>query len=342
MRSILCLAALLGSLLALASCAPVAPKAAVETAPLVWPPDPDPPRIAYVKAFSRPADLGISRGFFQRVADVLFGGNDHRLVRPMAVVASGGVVYVADPGAKGVHRFDQAKGDYELVHAEDGSPLASAVGLAVGAAGEVYVTDSALAAVFVIKRGAKAAVRLPLRAKLVQPTGIAVDRASGRLYVVDTAAHCVHVFAADGALIETFGRRGAGDGEFNFPTLVWRTPAGKLYVTDALNFRVQIFDERGHYLAKFGQLGDGSGDHLRQKGVATDRRGHVYVVDALFNAMQIFDDSGRLLLSVGTLGRERGEFWLPAGIFISEDDTIYVADSYNQRVQVFRYVGGAG
>jgi hypothetical protein len=49
MRPILCLAALLGSLLALASCAPAVPKAAVETAPLVWPPDPDPPRIGSIE-----------------------------------------------------------------------------------------------------------------------------------------------------------------------------------------------------------------------------------------------------------------------------------------------------
>lgn len=339
MRVIVAVIVLLGMLVA---CAPVPPKPAVDAAPLVWPPEPDTPRIAYVNAFSRPADLGISRTFFQRVADVLFGGTDQRLVRPMAVVVSNGVIFVADPGAKGVHRFDTAKGDYDLLHADDGSALVSAVGLAAGANGEVFVTDSALAGVFVIKRGAKSAVRVPLKAKLVQPTGIAVDRASGRMFVVDTAAHCVHVFAQDGSLVNSFGRRGAGDGEFNYPTLLWRNPAGRLYVTDALNFRVQILDEQGRYVGKFGRHGDGSGDQLRQKGVATDRQGHVYVIDALFNAMQIFDGDGRLLLSVGALGRNRGEFWLPAGIFIADDDTIYVADSYNQRVQVFRYVGGAG
>jgi DNA-binding beta-propeller fold protein YncE len=343
MRRLLLIVALSGCAAMLVSCAPAVPvPKTAEQAPLVWPSEPDPPRIAYVRTFTQPADLGIARGFFQRIADVLFGGSESRLVRPMAVVASDGVIYVADPGAKGVHRFDQAKGDYDLLRAADGAVLTSPVAMALGTAGEVYVTDSALAAVFVIARGAKAAVRLPLSAVLTQPTGIAVDRKTGRLYVVDTAAHRVNVFTRDGALVESFGQRGAGDGEFNFPTLIWRTPAGKIYVTDSLNFRIQIFDERGRYLAKFGKLGDGAGDQMRQKGVATDRQGHVYVVDALFNAMQVFDDSGRLLISVGSLGHERGDFWLPVGIFIAEDDTIYVADSYNQRVQVFRYIGGAG
>lgn len=326
-------------LIALGGCAP-AVRPVEEQVSLVWPQSPDPPRIAFVKTFSRPDDLGITRGFFQRIADTLFGGSEAHLVRPMAVVAVDGVLYVADPGAKGVHRFDQPKGEYDLLHAADGGALPSPVGLARGADGDVYVTDSVLAAVFVIRRGARAAVRLKLDAKLLQPTGIAVEPASGRLFVVDTAAHRVAVFNKDGSSAAGFGRRGDGDGEFNYPTLLWRSPQGRLYVTDTLNFRVQMFDERGAFISKFGRHGDGDGDQMRQKGVATDRQGHVYVVDALFNALQIFDEGGRLLLSLGTLGRERGEFWLPTGIFVGEDDSIYVADSYNQRVQVFRYIGG--
>ena len=89
------------------------------------------------------------------VADTLFGGSEAHLVRPMAVVAVDGVLYVADPGAKGVHRFDQPKGEYDLLHAADGGALPSPVGLARGADGDVYVTDSVLAAVFVIRRGAR-------------------------------------------------------------------------------------------------------------------------------------------------------------------------------------------
>jgi len=326
--------------LTLPACAPPVHPVAEERTPLLWPADPAAARIAFVKTFSQPDDLGIAKGFFQRLADVVFGGTDAHLVRPMAVVAVGGILYVADPGARGIHRFDQGKGDYTLLRAAGERPLPSPVGLARGAVGEVYVTDSALARVFVIRPDAKVAEPVLLRASLGQPTGIAFDQASARLFVVDTAAHRVNVFNRDGTLESSFGKRGTGDGEFNYPTFLWRSPDGRLYVTDSLNFRVQIFDGRGRFVAKFGRLGDGTGDHMRQKGIATDRYGHIYVVDALFNALQVFDDSGRLLLSVGALGRDRGEFWLPTGIYIGENDTIYVADSYNQRVQVFRYIGG--
>ena len=308
---------------------------------LVWPYGAANPRIKFVRAFASADDIGISKGFFARVSDFLFGASAARIIRPMAVATAGGAVFVADPGARGVHRFDVAGGDYALLTATDNAPLPSPVGLARGANGDVYVTDAKLAQVFVIRRGAKAAQALPLQATLKQPTGIAFDPVSGRLYVTDTAQHQVLVFAPGGALEARIGTRGNGDGEFNFPTYLWRTPQGHLFVTDTLNFRIQHFDEHGRFIGKFGRQGDGTGEAARPKGVALDGYGHIYVVDALFHALQIFDDAGRLLLPVGEQGQGRGEFWLPTGIFIDDDNTIYVADSYNRRVQVLRYIGGA-
>jgi len=325
--------------LVLGSCATaiVAPE---QQPQLVWPDEIDArPRIAFVKAFSRPDEFGIGKGLLQRVAEVFFGASEARLIRPMAVVVVNRVVYVADPGARGVHRFDPVTERYDLIAGQGDAALPSPIGLARGSAGEVYVTDSELAQVMVIRPGAKAAVPLALP-RMGQPTGIAFDPETGRLYVVDTAAHRVNVFNRDGSAHASFGQRGSGDGEFNYPTLLWRDTKGQLYVTDSLNFRIQVFDAQGRFLKKFGQLGDGTGDNIRQKGVATDSYGHIYIVDALFNALQIFDQSGALLLSIGSLGSDRGEFWLPVGIFIGEEDLIYIADSYNQRVQILRYIGG--
>ncbi|MCX7174433.1 MAG: 6-bladed beta-propeller [Proteobacteria bacterium] len=307
---------------------------------LVWPFGSAQPRVEFVRSFERPADLGIGKSFFERLKDIFFGASEARILRPMAVAVSNGIVYVADPGARGVHRFDTGVGQYALIAATGNAPLLSPVGLALGAAGEIYVTDSKLAQVFVIRPGAKDAVPLRLDAKLTQPTGIAYDVASGHIYVVDTAEHRVQIFERDGSLSGSIGRRGGGDGEFNYPTYLWRTPQGNMYVTDSLNFRIQSFDAHGQFTGKISRHGDGTGDASRPKGVATDRYGHLYVVDALFHAFQIFDATGRLLLPVGERGQGRGEFWLPTGIFI-DDETIYVADSYNRRVQVFRYIGGA-
>lgn len=332
---------LLGCSLWLAGCAtPPPPPLATQAVQQVWPAPPAQARIGHVQSFSRAEDLGIARGWLQRVVDFVFGAPPHRLIRPTAVLEGQGVIYVADPGAKGVHRFDRRSGRYALVQAEGDTPLASPVGLAWGEAGVVLVSDSAQGAVFQIRPDAEVATRLPLKPAPQQPTGLAVDVQLQRLYVVDTAQHCIHVYGPDGARLQSLGRRGGGDGEFNFPTLLWRDAAGQLLVTDALNFRTQILKPDGRFVAKFGRVGDSGGDAPRQKGVASDQHGHVYTVDALLSALQVFDMQGQLLLSIGGLGHAAGEFWLPTGVYVGADDLIYVADSYNQRVQVFRYLGG--
>lgn len=324
--------------LLLAACAPQ-PARIEQAVPLAWPEPPDRARVAFVAAIARPEDAGIAKGVLGHLADFFLGARENRLVRPMAVIASGEVLFVADPGAKGIHRFDRARGRHDLVGLAGERGLPSPVGLALGPGGEVYVADSALAALFVIRPGSKVAEPIP-HPPLAQPTGIAYDAAARRLLVVDTREHCIKVLGSDGALLATWGARGNGDGEFNFPTHLWRDRDGRVLVTDALNHRVQVLDGEGRFLRRFGQPGDAPGDFMRQKGVATDSFGHVYIVDALMGAIQVFAPGGQLLLALGDVGHERGEFWLPAGIFIAPDDTIYVADSFNRRVQVFRYVGG--
>ena len=311
------------------------------TEPLpVWPAPPETPRIAYVQSFSQPEDLGISKGFFTKIYELVVGSSDLRLIRPMAVIVTpDGTIYVADPGSHGVHRFDAKQHQHHLIQRKDELPLTSPIGLALGSKGEVYVTDSALGEVFLIEPGAKDAIPLTLDTPIQQPTGIAFDPAGKRLYIVDTTGHQIRIVTPDGKQISAFGRRGNGNGEFNFPTMIWRDRDGRLYVTDSLNFRIQIFDSEGRFLGLFGRHGDATGDLSHPKGITTDRSGHVYVMDSMHHALQIFNRDGVLLLSISNRGRAPGEFWLPAGAFMTDDDRLYIADSYNQRIQIFQYMG---
>jgi sugar lactone lactonase YvrE len=308
--------------------------------PPVWPAPPETPRIAYVRAFSQPEDMGITKSFFTKIYELVVGSSDLHLIRPMAVmVTPDGTIYVADPGSHGVQRFDAKRQKHRLIQRKDSLPLPSTIGLAVDSEGDVYVTDSALGEVFVIKPDSRDAIPLTLDKPIQQPTGIAFDPVGKRLYIVDTTGHQIRVVTPDGKQISTFGRRGNGNGEFNFPTMIWRDRDGRLYVTDSLNFRIQIFDSEGRFLGLFGRHGDATGDLSHPKGVTTDRSGHVYVMDSMHHALQIFNRDGDLLLSIGNRGRAPGEFWLPAGAFMSDDDLLYIADSYNQRIQVFQYIG---
>lgn len=309
---------------------------------MVWPREDALPRIEYVKSFTGPKDLGIPAGdgLFSWMKRAIFGGQEPRMRRPVAVVRTpGGTLYVADAEARGVHRFDTRKKRYRFIQGEGGTPFPAPVGLARGEGERVYLVDSYLKGVFLISPDRDIARPVPLDAPLLRPTAMAIDPGEGTLFVVDTKAHQIKVFDGRGKFRASVGRRGKGPGEFNFPTAIWRDTVGRLYITDALNFRIEVFDASLHFLQLFGRAGDATGYFSRPKGIATDDFGHIYVVDALFHAVQIFDLSGKFLLSFGEMGNGPGTFWLPSGIFVTEEGEIYVADTYNRRIQVFRYIG---
>jgi DNA-binding beta-propeller fold protein YncE len=248
-------------------------------------------------------------------------------------------LFVSDSGKKGIHRFDIKRGKYRFIKVKGSKGFISPVGLAADKDGNVYVSDSELGKVFIIPVDKDYAEPLDLSEDFVRPTGIAIDNENGWIYIVDTGIHGIYTFQSDKTLIKKFGHRGTQDGEFNFPTYIWRNKEGNLLVTDSLNFRIQKFDRFGNYLQQFGSVGNGTGDQARPKGVAEDQLGHIYVTDSLFHTVQIFDKSGRFLLNFGDQGDSPGQFWLPSGIHITREGTIYVADSYNKRVQIFRYIG---
>lgn len=336
------LVTLLSIVLLLTACASIyTPVDLKANTTLVWPGQPAKPRIAYVASFKHPENLGIKKGFFTRLGELFTGEEERKMVRPMAITkTTDNVLFIADPGVKGVHRYDLSKKRFAIIRRKDEMILPSPVGLASDKNDNVYVVDSELARLFIIKKNENEAIEVFLDEPLMQPTAIAIDSTTGALYITDAAAHDIKCFSKEGKLKFTIGKRGKAEGEFNFPTMIWRDASGQLYVTDALNFRIQVFNREGSFVRFFGKQGDGSGNMSRPKGVATDRSGHVYVVDGLFHAVQLFDENGGFLLNIGGQGHGHGEFWLPSGIFIGENDTIYIADSHNQRVQVFRYIGG--
>jgi len=310
------------------------------TADKIWPSLPDKPRIAYGGSFSSPEQLGIEKSFFSKVIDFFSGKENIHLVQPMAVtVDRDNVIYVADPGVGGVHRFDVVNNKYSLINKVGNDLLKTPVAFAQGLKGEVYFTDSSLAKVFVINKGSDVATEVNFGFKFSQPTGISFDPSTGWLYVVDTAKHLVTVFDKHHEFIRVFGKRGKNNGEFNFPTMIWVNDKKQVLVSDSLNFRVQIFKQSGKFVSTFGQRGEGTGHHSRPKGIAEDRYGHVYVVDALFHTIQMFDHEGNFLLNFGKQGQEEGTFWLPSGIFVRNNDAIFVADTHNHRIQVFYYIG---
>jgi DNA-binding beta-propeller fold protein YncE len=304
----------------------------------VWPAAPARTSIQFVTTLL--AAQGASAqppSLWRRLARTLFARSSPSVVRPLGLAVKDDVLYVTDPAGHALVISDLKHGSLQRITRTGRDSLVSPVGVAVSG-DRVLVSDSSLKRVTLHDRKGRF-LGVFASSGLERPTGLAVDQATSRVYVVDTAAHQIRVYDRDGRFETTIGRRGTGDGEFNFPTHLWLDASGTLFVVDSLNYRVQHLRADGSFIAAFGHHGDGSGDFASPKGIAADTRGHLYVVDALFDSVQIFDREGRLLLTFGEQGTGPGRLWLPAGICIDEHDRIYVADSYNRRIQVFQFLG---
>jgi DNA-binding beta-propeller fold protein YncE len=298
-------------------------------------------RVDYVRTIPSVREFTRARTIWGKLLDLVAGPPDSRpeIVRPYSLTHdSTGRLLIADPGQGGVHIFDFEKHKYQFLKGRRKDTLASPVDVVCDANDDIYVSDSVRARVFVFDSKGKLLRTIGgagSETRLQRPTGMALDRTAGLLYLSDTLRHQVLIFRRNGAVVKVIGQRGAGLGEFNFPTSL--TLSGdRLYVVDALNSRIQSFSKDGVFVSTFGQMGDQTGTLNRPKGIAADTDGNLYIADALFNTVQVFNPQGQLLYYFGSIGTKAGQFELPAGVSIDDRNIIYVADSQNRRVQVFR------
>lgn len=323
----------------LTSCAPVY-KANIDytmTGGILWPGQPEKPRIKYLWSIY---SLAPEMSFI----DFLVGGGDPSdpktslvLLRPYSVYFEGERLYITDPGAMRVTVVNVKTMDVLQVGVSGKGELNYPIGVVADKTGNIYVTDSELNKVFVYDKDGKF-IRNFSNINFKRPTGIAYDNERDLIYVVDTLEHKVYGIGSDGNVRVSFGGRGEGDGEFNYPTCITVNKDGRVCVSDTLNFRIQCVNREGKFISKFGLIGNSFDRFTMPKGVAADSEGDIYVVDSGQDMVKIFNRGGELLLFFGEKGINRGLFSLPSGIFIAQDDKIYVADTLNQRVQVFQFL----
>jgi DNA-binding beta-propeller fold protein YncE len=327
------------SLVLIASITGCAAKSAIPE--VAWPDPPDKPRIKYVRSLKSADDVS---GVAWR--EMLVGRDKTRaLFQPMglALSADGQRLYAVDKGWNCVFVFDFKAGAVRTIGEEERFPLGWPIGVALDAEENVYVSDTTTRSVRVYDKSGKF-LRGIGKDLFVRPTGVALDAARQRLYVVDTGqndtpeAHRVRVFDLGGRLLQDIGRRGSGDGEFNFPTNASLDAQGRLYVVDSANNRIEIFDPEGKFLWKFGRPGDKIGDFARAKGVAVDHFGNIYVVDSRWSNVQIFNQDGQLLMIFAGVGTYPGLLTSPTAIAIDGAGMIYVSDSFGRRVNVYELV----
>lgn len=306
-----------------------------------WPLPPEEPKIGYVTTHWGEADYANKRVFFDSIIGSA-GASGRRLARPYGVVAEGPRIFVADSNGGVVMVFDDKDRTVSYIGDSDEGKLITPMGVAVGQNGSIFVSDVGLKRVNVYDSFGSLETTIGGKGKLVNPTGLAINDKSGRLYVVDSQAHDVKVFTTKGEFLFGFGKRGSGESEFNYPSNVAVDKRnGTVYICDTQNFRIQAFDQDGKFLRKFGQVGDRPGDFGRPKGIGIDSEGHVYVADAVFGHFQILDENGQVLLAVGSDRDVPGTLSSPAGLYVDAKDRIYVADAALRNVRIYQYLSSS-
>ena len=311
---------------------------------LRWPEPPLETRIAHIRSIASPLDLEPEVSRWDLFVDFLFGRRTRiRGIRHPAdveVSPDGRTLYVSDFAQGIVHIFDLEERTVRYL----GQPatLARPFGLALDAAGNLYIAEQAKRQIRVVSPSGST-LDIFRSDHLIRPTDVALDQKRGRLYVADPShqdslEHFVRVFDLDGKYLGEVGQgRGMAPGQLLFPTYVTLDSDGNVYVADTMNARISVFDPSGNFLRIIGSRGDGFGRFDKPKGIAFDSFGNLYVVDSSWSNVQIFGPGGDVLLYFGGRGGYPGLLRNPTGVAISrQQNRIFVADYLNHRVSVYQ------
>lgn len=307
----------------------------------VWPEPPETPRIVFRHVLSGESDFR-SRSFFRTILTIVGApqpaGWHMRQPIAVAVTDGGERLYVADYAQRVVAIFNFPEKKVTTLGGRP--PLGLPIAVAVGPDDSLLVSDQEGRRLLFFDRDGTFEKAIPI-SEAERPTGLAVDRRRGRIYVADAPSrtspqHVVHVYDIEGRYLMDIGKgAGHGEGFLHFPTYVAVDENGRLYVADSMNSRISCFEADGTFVRTYGRRGDRPGDFDKPKGIAFDTFGNLYAVDSSWSVVQIMNPDGQMLLYFGGRHRLPGFLQNPTAITIDRNNRIYIADTLNFRVSVY-------
>jgi alpha-tubulin suppressor-like RCC1 family protein len=247
--------------------------------------------------------------------------------------------------------------------------------VAVDAAGNVYVADSANNKIRVIladgfvytfagsgTAGAADNI-IGTNASFRGPSGLAFDNA-GNLYVADAGNHKIRKISAAGAVTTLAGTGTAGSADhatgslagFNRPTGLTVDDAGNVWVADAGNSKIRKITPAGAVSTFAGTSLPGSTDNVtglaagfrNPAGVAIDEAGNVFVGDRNNHKIRKITPDGSMVItfagtgiagSKDTTAALSASFNLPTGLAFDNTGNLWVADEGNHKIRKITAAG---
>jgi DNA-binding beta-propeller fold protein YncE len=168
----------------------------------------------------------------------------------------------------------------------------------------------------------------------------------GNIWVPDGWNSTFFIYAPDGTLLETWGTKGSGEGEFLFESGgigfggVAFDKDGNIYVADSGNHRVQMFAPDRTFITAWGKDGLQDGELRSPVALAVDQQGRVYVSDRGAGEIDVFDPR-RVSLS------SNQSPWIaswdglgaPTGITVDDGGDIWVADEGTYSIRKYSPTG---
>lgn len=223
--------------------------------------------------------------------------------------------------------------------------------------GDVFVVVSGESVVRYYEPSGGSYVEAGAISGLSSPFGVAVDQATGALYVADTYGNRIVKYTSDGATPPTYSEDGAFTspapgseagqiGNFSSPIAVDPTN-GDLLVADTGNQRVSRYESDGTFVSSFtgSDATEGAFHSLQDIGTADD--GSVYVIDATtFNppsfggpaVVEHFSAAGAFLAEVGPVPTPRAlAFDASSGnlVVAGDSEVDFVGGTTHQKLYVF-------
>jgi uncharacterized protein (TIGR03437 family) len=267
------------------------------------------------------------------------------------VTVSGVISSVAGNGTEG-YTGDGA--------AATGAELSSPAGVALDAAGNLYIADTGnnvvrkVAADGAISTVAGNAAAGPgytgdggpaTAAQLNNPSGLALD-ARGNLYIADTSNNAIRMVGQDGNINTIAGSfagslGSSGDGGLataallNNPGGLAVDAAGNLYIADGGNNRVRVVSAATGNISAFagsntsGSSGDGGAAAKAKlntpKEIALDASGNLFIADRFNNSIRIVNAAGNIFTIAGD--RTGANLFGPCGVAVDGSGRVYIADT---------------